>query len=421
MRFVRRASLVFSLTLIVAIAVGFFVRTSELNRTRDLELRTAAEVEANELASMLRTIRVAATTGVDAEAVAAAITVHHAALGVCVVPRTGRTVCDGTGTHPEPDTVATLSAEADAAAEADGRAAQIQQVTVYDGQLTVLVRGDDVTVVARAGANLEQRDDVALFASTLPPAEDALAGIVADGDIRQTAMLVAGSPGLYVVASTTTDESAILPVEEQRFYLIVFALSVVLLLLAGVTIVVEHRTLIERASIDPLTRLPNRGEFERLAADVLVDARRRDENACLMMFDLNGFKQINDTHGHNAGDEMLRVIAQRLDKAVRDERDIVARWGGDEFVVVLPAVETEEMCHRRARQLADQVGGRTRIDGVDQALRVKVSVGIARWPEHGDDLATLVDAADRAMYEAKREGTISCMAGPAAPSNVSLV
>jgi diguanylate cyclase (GGDEF)-like protein len=179
----------------------------------------------------------------------------------------------------------------------------------------------------------------------------------------------------------------------------------VLLVLGGATLVGEQRSLLERASFDPLTKLPNRGEFERRAADLLADAERQGSNVCLLLFDLNGFKLVNDTYGHYAGDEMLRVVGSRLRKAVRDG-DVVARWGGDEFVVMMPGIGSDEMGAKRADQLAEQVAGRTRLEGVPDALRVKVSVGVAVWPRHGGELQDLVEAADQAMYHAKRDGDI---------------
>jgi diguanylate cyclase (GGDEF)-like protein len=223
---------------------------------------------------------------------------------------------------------------------------------------------------------------------------------VEDG-IRQIAVTVESAPGVFVVANT--QDAVSLPKDERQFYLLIFSLAVILLVLAGATLVAEQRSLVERASFDPLTKLPNRGEFERRAADAILAAERQDTGICLLLFDLNGFKLVNDTYGHAAGDEMLRVVGSRLRKAVRDH-DIVARWGGDEFVVMMPGISDQEMGAKRAQQLADQVAGRTRIDGVADALRVRVSVGVAIWPSHGVELPALVEAADQAMYQAKREG-----------------
>jgi len=409
MRVVRRASLIFSLTLIVAIAVGYVARRSEMANERDAGLTAAAQLGAAEMSAIVDAVRVAAETGTDPESTATGLSAVYPELGVCVVSanRGSSTTCAGDGPQLSSPDVAEIAERA---------TAQGATIESAESLLSVAVVGPSLSVVASAPINIVSgRAAVTVWVATfLPDGATSEQFVVQDG-IRQTTAEVSSAPSVWVVA--TTADAITLPGNEQRFYLVIFALAVALLVLAGITLVIEQRSLVERASFDQLTKLPNRGEFERRAADALATAERQEGGLCLLLFDLNGFKLVNDTYGHYAGDEMLKVVGSRLRKAVR-EGDIVARWGGDEFVVVMPGIVDDEMGAKRAQQLADQIAGRTRLEGVPEPLRVKVSVGVAIWPRHGADLDELVLQADQAMYNAKREGETWRIADPpaAAPS-----
>ena len=154
---------------------------------------------------------------------------------------------------------------------------------------------------------------------------------------------------------------------------------------------------------DPLTGLWNYRYLTESIRREVERASRFGRMLSVLALDLDRFKEVNDTYGHRAGDQVLQIIARRLRSSVRDG-DIVARWGGDEFVVLLPGVVSTEMGARRARQLAEEIAGRTRIDGVADSLRIGTSVGVALWPQHGEQLDDLIVAADHAMYAAKRMG-----------------
>lgn len=152
-----------------------------------------------------------------------------------------------------------------------------------------------------------------------------------------------------------------------------------------------------RADVDPLTALPNRRTFERQLGRSLAYVKRHGAAAALLYLDLDDFKRINDRHGHSAGDEMLRVVAEVLGCQVR-ESDVVARIGGDEFALLLWNCDAESAL-AKARALEGAVG-RATATYAGSALTVGASVGVALLLP-ADRPADTIDRADRAMYARK--------------------
>ncbi|MGY0197524.1 putative bifunctional diguanylate cyclase/phosphodiesterase [Leptothrix sp. BB-4] len=159
------------------------------------------------------------------------------------------------------------------------------------------------------------------------------------------------------------------------------------------------------AYYDGLTGLPNRGELQRLAEVAVQAARREQQPLALLFIDLDDFKLINDSQGHAIGDAVLRLIAQRLQRSVRQD-DLVGRLAGDEFVVVLPscdAATTRDMAERIAARLAEPLSV-PNPPGASLTLHAGASIGVAMLPEDGLDMETLLRHADLAMYQAKALG-----------------
>jgi diguanylate cyclase (GGDEF)-like protein/PAS domain S-box-containing protein len=152
---------------------------------------------------------------------------------------------------------------------------------------------------------------------------------------------------------------------------------------------------------DPLTGLPNRRLFEDRLAIALAQAHRYRHRLAVIFVDIDRFKQINDTLGHAAGDELLRGVAQRLTSCVR-EGDTVARLAGDEFTLLLPGIHYAEDVATISRKLTDALRQPFPIDGHD--VRVTSSGGVALYPEDGENQEMLLRSADTAMYRAKERG-----------------
>jgi diguanylate cyclase (GGDEF)-like protein len=152
---------------------------------------------------------------------------------------------------------------------------------------------------------------------------------------------------------------------------------------------------------DDLTGLPNRAFLNELLEKAIRAARRQSRPLALLMMDLDRFKEINDTLGHQAGDEVLQEISARIRAAVR-ESDTVARLGGDEFAMLLPSVTGTADAVDTARRIRKRLESSIPVNG--QPLDVGGTIGIVVYPDHGDDAHTLLRRADVAMYVAKRSG-----------------
>ena len=162
---------------------------------------------------------------------------------------------------------------------------------------------------------------------------------------------------------------------------------------------VEKAAEVERMALhDSLTGLPNRRLLEDRLNQAIAIARRAGNTVAVMLIDLDGFKPINDLHGHDAGDDVLKVIAQRLTTAFHRQSDTVARLGGDEFVVVLQRSMDEEI-EGQVKQLLKNLGTPIRLRHVE--IEVGASIGIAIAPRDADTPAEILRLADKAMYRAK--------------------
>jgi diguanylate cyclase (GGDEF)-like protein len=153
------------------------------------------------------------------------------------------------------------------------------------------------------------------------------------------------------------------------------------------------------AYYDHLTGLPNRQLFSEFLRKSLAHAQRHELLLAVLFIDLDGFKKINDTLGHTVGDQLLSAVAERLKKSCCRDQDTVARWGGDEFIILLPDLDGA----REAACVAQKIDTAFLQPMVlpDRDLVISLSTGISLFPENGLDEETLIRNADAAMYRAK--------------------
>lgn len=155
------------------------------------------------------------------------------------------------------------------------------------------------------------------------------------------------------------------------------------------------------AHFDALTDLPNRSLLADRLQQAMMVARRQQQKLAVLYLDLDGFKAINDTYGHAAGDALLVMVSGRMKAAMRDS-DTLARMGGDEFVAVLQNVNTLQDCYPLVQRILDACSQEMLIQG--HAMQVSVSIGMTLYPEDDVDADQLIRHADHAMYQAKQSG-----------------
>ncbi len=172
-----------------------------------------------------------------------------------------------------------------------------------------------------------------------------------------------------------------------------FGTSSAILLLSA-----AHFGIVTETFTDPLTTLPNRRYFSTRVVEEFERAARRSSPISILVMDLDLFKRFNDTHGHVAGDKFLRSVSRILLRNLRPY-DILFRWGGEEFVALLPDTQSDTavVVAERLRQAVADVYG-----GPEREAPVTISIGVAAWPESAGGWREVVEAADEALYKAKR-------------------
>ena len=196
------------------------------------------------------------------------------------------------------------------------------------------------------------------------------------------AILLGGSLGIWLMAREVRQTLARLAAENQQ-------------------LIQSQAHLAFLAHYDPLTRLPNRTLVRERLQQAVDQARRRGRGAALVQLDVDHFKAVNDSLGHQVGDQLLVDIADRIAVALRS-RDTLSRQGGDEFLVVLADLATGEDAAAVAARILASLHGALRVQGLDVTLTV--SMGIALFPEDGADFEVLLQKADIAMYQSKESG-----------------
>ena len=154
------------------------------------------------------------------------------------------------------------------------------------------------------------------------------------------------------------------------------------------------------AFFDELTDIPNRKMLDRQIQKALVRSKRHQHNFSIMFIDLDDFKKVNDTLGHDAGDQLLIDVVSRINQCIREE-DLISRIGGDEFIVMFEETGKDEI-EQIAERIIKYVAEPYKIN--DYSANISLSIGISMYPNDGEDKEKLIKAADKAIYYAKNNG-----------------
>ncbi len=197
----------------------------------------------------------------------------------------------------------------------------------------------------------------------------------------------------------------------RSLFIKLFIMATLLFLLASIPSWIIAKAIVRRklhkidlyrsANYDKLTSLPNRSMFMDRLNQALKQSKRYERKFGLLFIDLDGFKAVNDTFGHDAGDELLIKVAKRLQTCVRDS-DTVARLGGDEFTVIFSMINSSTDAGLGAQKIIKSLSTPFTIKGQD--TKIGASIGVSIYPSDGDDVELLLKKSDSAMYLAKKEG-----------------
>jgi len=268
----------------------------------------------------------------------------------------------------------------------------------YWGMLSLVVDTDSLFEAAGLGETTESHRHALRWAPGSATGSTMIHGDTSafEGDAIIQSIAIPG--GAWQLATQAIDSSG---GQLHRSTILVVSGTLIAVLMALVAFLLIDRRV--RAAWegqhDPLTQLPNRRLFRTLAERAIRSHGTSDRRLAIAYIDLNGFKAINDTHGHSVGDRVLAQVGQRLGRAASND-ELVARLGGDEFAVLFDGAESDEAVHERVAALTRSIGsGKTELA---PGCPLGAAAGVAFFPEDGHHLESLLGLADRRMYDQKK-------------------